>query len=947
MPGAVRAGDPPVARALRCAGPAFPVHDSPPRRLDFLTRAPRVTNPTADRTPSIPWHALSVAQTFARLGLGPETGLGLDAAAVAARRATHGANALPAAPARPLWRVAARQFASPLIYILLIAAMLALVLGHHGDAAVIVAVVLANGLIGTLQEGRAERSMAALRRLSAVQVRVLRDGAEQPVDAHDLVPGDVVLLAAGDGVAADARLLEVAQLTVAEAALTGESVPVDKAVQALPEVTGPGDRRNMVYAGTFVTGGRARAVVVATGRDTEVGGIAGLTERAEEPATPLELRLRAFGRALVAAAIGLFVLVVLLGLWRELPLPEVLMVAVSQMVSMVPEGLPVAMTIALAVGMQRMAERGAIIRRLSAVETLGSTTVICTDKTGTLTRNEMTAVALWLPGGRALDVAGIGYAPEGSILESGVPADLADSALQALARAAALCNDARLQPPSGDRPGWSVLGDPTEGALLVLARKAGIDPAALRVASPRLAELPFDADAKLMATAHPIDAARSRVLIKGAPEAVLRLCTDQGSPAAHAAREVAESMAGQALRVLAFATIDDDPLDPQAGFDALAGRARLLGLVAQIDPPREEVRRAVADCRAAGIRPIMVTGDHKLTGLAIARELGIARDGDRAVDGLELQRMGEAELRDGLPGIAVFARVQPAQKLRIVEALQARGEVVAMTGDGVNDAPALARADVGVAMGVTGTEVAKSAAKVVVTDDDFATIVGAVLQGRVVYGNLKKVILYLVATSLAEVLVLLLALLGGFPLPLAAVQILWINLVTEGTVTVNLVMDPPDGGEMRRPPTPRDDRLLGTAMLRRVALMTPMIAAVTFGWFAWRLEQGAPIEIVRTETFTVLAMCQWFNVLNCQSATASALGAGLLRNRWLAGGLGLSVLLQALVLYAPPMNALFHTVPLPPASLLPVVALSSLVLWAEEARKLLARATPSRQAALA
>jgi Ca2+-transporting ATPase len=396
-------------------------------------------------------------------------------------------------------------------------------------------------------------------------------------------------------------------------------------------------------------------------------------------------------------------------------------------------------------------------------------------------------------------------------------------------------------------------------------------------------------------------------------------------------------MATQALRVLAFATVPDDALDPADGFDALAGRVRLLGLVGQIDPPREEVKHAVAQCRAAGIRPIMVTGDHKLTGLAIARQLGIARDCEHAVDGPELERMGQADLRDALPGIAVFARVQPAQKLRIVEALQARGEVVAMTGDGVNDAPALARADVGVAMGITGTEVAKSAAKIIVTDDNFSTIVGAVEQGRVVYANLKKVILYLFATSLAEVLVLLLALVGGFPLPLAAVQILWINIVTEGTVTVNLVLDPADGDEMRRTPVPRNDRLLGPEMLKRVALMTPLIAAVTFGWFAWRLGQGVAVEIVRTETFTVLAMCQWFNVLNCQSASASALGLRIVRNRWLLGGLTLSVLLQGLVLYAPTMNTLFHTVPLPLESLLPLLGLASLVLWLEELRKLWVR----------
>ena len=465
---------------------------------------------------------------------------------------------------------------------------------------------------------------------------------------------------------------------------------------------------------------------------------------------------------------------------------------------------------------------------------------------------------------------------------------------------------------------------------------------ALRREAPRQAEWPFDADRQLMATRHALPGAPRRVYIKGAPEAVLRLCQQPGEGATKAAQAAAEAMAARALRVLAFAVVDDATLSGEPGPDAHVGHARLLGLVGQIDPPRDEVKVAVAECRAAGIRPLMVTGDHKLTGLAIARQLGIAREGDRAVDGAELERMGEADLRDELPGIAVFARVQPAQKLRIVEALQSRGEVVAMTGDGVNDAPALARADVGVAMGITGTEVAKSAAKIVVTDDNFATIVAAVEQGRVVYGNLKKVILYLFATSIDEVVVLLLALLAGYPLPLAAVQILWINIVTEGTLTVNLVMDPADGDEMRRAPVPRDDRLLDRALLGRVALMASTAVAVCFGWFAWRHGQGVPEAVLRTETFTVLAMCQWFNVLNCQSATRSALRLGVLKNPWLLGGLGLSVVLQGVVLYAPPMNALFYTVPLPPQVLLALLLLASGVLWAEELRKAVVRARRGR-----
>ncbi len=886
--------------------------------------------------PHTDWHALEAAQALVRCGVDPRQGL--DAAAVQRRRAEHGDNALPEPPPKPLWRTFARQFKSPLIYILFVAAVLAVALDHHGDAAVILAVVLVNALIGSFQEGRAERSMAALRRLATLRVRVLREGQEQVLEAHELVPGDIMLLAAGDAVAADARLVEAAQLQMAEAALTGESVPVGKSVVAVAALTGLADRHNMVYSGTHATAGRARAVVVATGVHTEVGRIAGLTERAEEPKTPLEQRLEQFGRMLVGAALGLFVLVVVLGLWRALPLAEVLMVAISQMVSMVPEGLPVAMTIALAVGMQRMAERGAIIRRLSAVETLGSTTVICSDKTGTLTRNEMTAIALWLPGGRSIAVEGIGYTPVGALRENDRAVDAAEPAVRALLTTAALCNDAELLPPEEERGAWGVLGDPTEGALLVLARKAGLDLAALRLAAPREAELPFDSDTQLMATRHRLAEAPRRVLIKGAPEAVLRLCAPADVALVHAARAASEAMATQALRVLACAVVDDDVLDPGADFEGLVGRARLLGLIGQIDPPREEVKVAVAACRAAGIRTVMVTGDHKLTGLAIARALGIARGEDRAVDGPELERMGERDLHEELPQIAVFARVQPAQKLRIVEALQARGETVAMTGDGVNDAPALARADVGVAMGITGTEVAKSAAKIVITDDNFATIVGAVEQGRVVYANLKKVILYLFATSIDEVVLLLLALLAGYPLPLAAVQILWINIVTEGTLTVNLVMDPPDGDEMRRAPVPRNDPLVDRGMLVRVLLMSGVAVAVCFGWFAWRLSQGVPEALVRTETFTALAMCQWFNVMNCQSASASALRLGLLRNRWLLGGLLLSVLLQLAVLYAPPMNTLFHTAPLPLATLLTLLALASAVLWTEELRKLVVRA---------
>jgi Ca2+-transporting ATPase len=896
-------------------------------------------------TAPTPWHSLPADEVLVRLKVNLAEGLAQDEAA--RRLAEHGPNALPETKHRPLWRVFARQFASPLIYILFVAAVIAFAMGHRSDAAVILVVVLVNAVIGTFQEGRAERSMEALQRLSALKVRVVRGGKEEIIEAHGLVPGDLVLLAAGDAVGADARLLEAAALEAAEAALTGESLPVAKKPDSLPEDASLADRHNMVYSGTHIAAGRGKALVVATGLSTEVGKIAKLTTSAADPKTPLELRIQQFGRYLVGAAIAIFIIVVAFGLVRGMPFLEILMVAISQMVSMVPEGLPVAMTIALAVGMQRMAKRGAIVRRLAAVETLGSTSVICSDKTGTLTKNEMTVTALWLPDGRAIQVSGAGYEPVGKLTLSG--AELTpdrDPGVRPLLEAIVLCNDAQLVPPDDSDPRWRPLGDPTEAALLTLASKGQVEPAALRRDWPRRAEIPFDSGPKMMATQHGHTHQPSRVFIKGAPEAVLELCgraragaevraLDEGLR--QQALTAAEGLASQALRCLAVAEAEGTELDGAAGFAQFKGRTTFLGLIGQMDPPRDEVKAAVAECRAAGIRPVMVTGDHKVTGLAIARTLGIARDGDLAVDGNELEKMPEPDLHANLDRISVFARVHPAQKLRIVAAFQAQQRVVAMTGDGVNDAPALATADVGVAMGITGTEVAKGAAKIVITDDNFATIVNAVEEGRLVYRNLKKVILYLFATSMAEVLVLLSALFLGYPLPLAAVQILWINIVTEGTVTVNLIMEPPEGDEMNHPPMRQQEPLLNRSMLKRVALMTPTMALSAFGYYVWRSTSGAPLDLVRSETFTVLAVSQWFNVLNCRSELKSALNFSLFKNYWLLGGLALGNVLQLLVIYTEPMNRIFHTVPISLPDFFLIGAVASLVLWAEEARKLFAR----------
>jgi len=654
----------------------------------------------------------------------------------------------------------------------------------------------------------------------------------------------------------------------------------------------------------------------------------------------------------VMAAV-LFGAVVGLGMLRGLAFGEVLMVAISQMVSMVPEGLPVAMTIALAVGMQRMAAHGAIVRRLAAVETLGSTTIICSDKTGTLTKNEMTVTALWLPDGRVIEVSGVGYAPEGKLTLDGKDVSIDDEGLRSLLTAAALCNDSKVQPPDQEEPRWRALGDPTEAALLPLAAKAGLRFEDLQKAHPREGEIPFDSATKMMATLHKSEGG-ARVWIKGAPEAVLPLCgkvrkgeqdVSLDESVQREITEVSEGFANRALRLLAFAEVPGGSIDSSHGFEQFAGKAILLGLVGEIDPPRDEVRDAVAECRRAGIRPVMVTGDHKVTGLAVARTLGISEEGDRAVDGVELEKMSDEELRANLDRISVFARVPPAQKLRIVEAFQSQGHVAAMTGDGVNDAPALARADVGVAMGITGTEVAKGAANIVITDDNFATIVRAVEQGRLVFRNLQKVLLFLFATSLDEVILVLGSLMLGMPLPLAATQILWINLVTEGVITVNLIMEGLEGDEMRRCPTRSGSSLFTRTMIHRLILMGGISSAMGLGYFAWRLSTGAPFPEVQTEVFTLVAVCQWFNVLNCRSELNSALNFSLVKNYWLLGGLILGVLLQFLVIYFAPLGRIFHTVPIPGESLLLITGIASGLLWAEEIRKFFARRTAARVAA--
>ncbi len=894
---------------------------------------------------SASWHALPAQQVLSRLGVDERSGLG--AGPLRDRRREHGPNRLPQAPPRSLVAIVLGQFRSPLIYLLLLAAVLALVFGELRDAGVILGVVVLNALVGALQEGRAERSLRALQAQVSEHARVRREGRETRIDAADLVPGDIVLLEAGDAVAADMRLLQATVLRVAEAPLTGESEPVAKQVDAVLADAALAERASMVFAGTQVTEGHALAVVVATGAATELGRIARLAGDARPPPTPIERRIAHLGRVIMVVAAGMFVLVFAVGWVRGLALSHIVMLAISQLVGMIPEGLPVAVTVALAVGVRRMARQRAVIRRLTAVETLGATRLICTDKTGTLTRNEMSVVAVQPARGGEIAVHGVGYAPDGELCRDGQVLRVgADAALDALLEAVALCNDARLLAPTDGHGGWRALGDPTEAALLALARRGGIDVDALRERWPRRAEWPFDPARRLMATAHG-DGGEHRILLKGAPEMILPLCGESGGrPLDDAARKNIEQaqarMADRALRVLAVAQVMAPALGESPASASWRGRAQWLGLVGQIDPPRPEAAAAIAACRSAGIRTVMVTGDHARTGLAIARELGMADGGGVVMEGSELAALDVDALRERLPQVAVFARVEPAQKLRIVEASQRRGEVVTMTGDGVNDAPALRQADVGVAMGRSGTAVAREAASMVITDDNFATIVGAVRQGRVVYRNIRKAIMLLFAGSMAEVAVLLLAMLAGFPPPFAAVQILWNNLVTEGVITVNLIMEPAEGDEMHEPPVARDAPLLDRVLLERVALLALTMAAVSLGWFVVRLGSGLPLVQAQTETFTLLAICEWFAVLGARSARQSAFRLGLQRNPWLLGGLLAGVVLQTAVVAIPALNELFHTVPFGLHVLVAMVLVASSVLWVDEAFKAVRRRRRSR-----
>ena len=885
----------------------------------------------------IAWHAAQAVDVLEALA-SDRGGLGTDDAA--RRLAAHGPNVIPRAGADGALRVLVRQIHNPLIWMLIGAGALAISLGKPIDGAVVLGVVVANAVIGFLQEFRAGKAIEALIEMVPDFATVVRNGTRLTVPVAELVPGDIVQLASGDKVPADLRLLDVRNLQVEEAALTGESVPVAKSAAPVEAESAIADRRSMAYGGTLVTYGTGTAAVVATGGDTELGHISSLLEGTSKLETPLTRAMARVATWLTVAISIVAALLIGVGLARGYPFVDAVLAGITLAVGAIPEGLPAIITIALAIGVQRMARRRAVIRRLPAVETLGSTTVVCTDKTGTLTRNEMTVQELWTPDSGVYRLSGVGYAPDGELLHGADPVAEPRADVQALLRSAVLCSDATVTFEDG---AWRVHGDPTEGALVVSARKAGIDPELERERHPRLDTAPFESERQFMATLH-----AGEILLKGAPEVILARCDNVDRDAVDA--EV-ERMAAQGMRVLAVArraqpgsSLDDGDVD---------GGFALLGLQGMIDPPRPEAIAAIAACHRAGITVKMITGDHRVTAEAIAHELGLLDESDRALTGAELASLSEAELAVAVGRTNVFARVAPEHKLRLVRALQAQGEVVAMTGDGVNDAPALKQADIGVAMGITCTAVSKEAADIVLADDNFASIAAAIEEGRRVYDNLVKALAFVLPTNLGFALVILLSVLffpieDGVPLlPMEPAQLLWINLVATVALALPLAFEAKEPDLMLRPPRQPDTPILSRFVLARTALVAALMTAGAVGLFLWEyyleVDRGVPQAVAlaeaQTMAVTTMILFQVFYLLNCRSLRDSARTIGLWTNPAVYLGIGGLLLLQLGFVYLPFMHELFGSAPLAldawlvaglvSAVVLPVISLEK---WARKVR---------------
>jgi len=877
------------------------------------------------------WHTLSCADALSELHASAE---GLSAAEAAERLERCGPNELTSKKQISAWQVLASQFKSALIVILLIATAISASLGHTIESIAIAVIVSFAILLGFIQEYRAERAIALLKAMTAPTAKVLRDGAERSIPARELVPGDVIAVTAGDKIPADARLLDVHNLKADEASLTGESQPVSKQLEPLANATlAVGDRINLIYSGTTATYGRAIALVVATGMQTEFGKISGMLAALEEQKTPLQQSLDRLGKMLATVAFIVVAMIVTLGFFRGAAILDMLIFGIALAVAVVPEALPAVVTISLARGVQRMAKRNALMRHLPAVETLGSTSVICSDKTGTLTRDEMTARRLWV-GGRHVDVSGSGYEPVGEFAVDGRVIEPSSALLEFLT-AGALCSDAALIEEDGL---WRIKGDPSEGALLTVAAKAGLEKRALDLEHARIDEIPFSSERKRMTT---LNRSGSGVVAysKGAPEVILASCdrqlTDNGGVvtfepgACEILEQAASAMAGAALRVLAVAC------KPDAEIASAESGMIFLGFAGLIDPPRTEVAAAILTCNEAGIKPIMITGDHPETGAAIARELGLLTNG-RVVTGPELQTMSDEILGRDIDEIEVYARVSPQQKIRVVDAWQTRGAIVAMTGDGVNDAPALKKADVGIAMGLTGTDVSREAADMTLTDDNFASIVNAMTEGRRVFSNIKKYLMYLLSANIGEIGLMAAATLAGLPLPLTAVQILYVNLATDGLPALALAVDPADADLMRR--RPRDPR---RSIFTRPVVMLMLVggawsAIANLILFVGLLRFGRPLEEAMAMTFISLVLIQLFNAYNFRSDRVSIINAPFV-NRWLNLAVSWEIGLLFLIVYLPILHAPMGTFRLATFDWLLVAGLAFTIVPILELAKVLVR----------
>ena len=859
-------------------------------------------------TESTKHYNLTAAQALESLRSSPR---GLSTEEAQRRLAGFGPNELQEKKQMPQWRLFLQQYQSFLMYILLFAVVLTLVIGEYVDSIVIAVILLFCGVLGFFQERRAERAMEALKRMAAPTATAIRDGQRVEIPARELVPGDIVLIEAGDRIPADCRLVEVANLKMDEAPLTGESVPVDKTTEALPGELPVGDRKNLGYAGTAATYGRGTAVIVDTGMKTEFGKIAGMLQEVEERQTPLQENLNRVGKWLGIACLSICAVVAILGIVvRGHGVLEMLIWGIALAVAAVPEALPAIVTISLAIGASRMVKRHALIRKLTAVETLGSTMVICSDKTGTLTENQMTVRRLYV-NGKMLEVSGAGYEPRGEFYLNGVAFDpVQDAPLQRLFHINALCNDSALADASGT---WSIKGDPTEGALTVVAAKAGVWPDKLAGQFPRVGEVPFSSERKRMTTVH--DTPQGKVAYsKGAPEVILSSCTrlcedgqERELTAQDRARilEMNTKMAEDALRVLGMAY---KPLPNRPMTDAeLEQDMVFVGIAGMIDPPREEVKEAIKVCDGAGIKSVMITGDHKLTAMAIARELGMLKQGV-ALSGTELDALSDPDFDNMVEKVEVYARVSPAHKARVVDAFLKKDYVIAMTGDGVNDAPALKKADIGIAMGITGTDVTKEASDMVLTDDNFASIVAAVEEGRGIFGNIKKYLMYLLSCNIGEILLMLIAILIGLPLPLVAIQILWVNLATDGLPALALSVDPPDPDIMKQPPRGRKEGIFTKPVmvfLGIIGLWTGVASLLVFLW-SYRV-MGKPVVEAQSLCFITLIMIEFFNALNCRSERHSIVKAVPWANKWLVWALAGSMAMSAAVIVIPALQGPFHT----------------------------------------